>query len=146
MRAETLERVPLLVPRLAEVGVQFNLVLAGERSRVAEQRDGDRKRRTWRKRDLRHGTAGRVVISLDDPLAIPEDESLVLYAVIRRQPALGLAEGHRAAAGVEAYTEILRRLHLAIHVIPAFKNVGMIEDCRATGEHELRKPDERAGA
>ena len=145
-KLETLERVPFLVARLAEVGVEFDLVLAGERGRVAQQRDGDRKRRTWREGDLRHGTGGRVVISLDDPLAVPEDEGLVLYAIIRRKPALGLAEGHRAAAGVEAHTEILRRLDLAIHVVPVFKNISMVEDRRATGERELRQPDERAGA
>jgi len=86
------------------------------------------------------------VISLDDPLAVPEDEGLVLYAIIRWQPALGLAEGHRAAAGVEAHTKILRRLDLAIHVVPVFKNISMVEDRRATGERELRQPNERAGA
>ena len=93
-KLETLERVPFLVARLAEVGVEFDLVLAGERGRVPQQRYGDRKRRTWRQGDLRHGTGGRVVISLDNPLAVAEDEVLVLYAIIRRKPTLGLPEGH----------------------------------------------------
>src|SRR5580700_5189368 len=62
----TLERVPFLVARLAEMSVEFDLGLAGERGRVAQERDRDRKRRTWREDDLRHGTGGCVVIGLDD--------------------------------------------------------------------------------
>jgi len=61
------------------------------------------------------------VIGLDDTLTVPEDERLVLYAIVRRQAALGLAQGHRATAGVEAHAEIFRRLDLAIHFVPAFK-------------------------
>src|SRR6202022_1183239 len=47
---------------------------------------------------------------------------------------------------MEAHTEILRRLDLAIHVVPVLKNISMIEDRRTTGKSQLRQPDERAGA
>ena len=86
------------------------------------------------------------MVRLDHPLAILQDEGLVFYAIVRRQAALGLAEGHRAAAGMEAHAEFLCGLDLAIHIIPAFKNIRVIEDRRATGEGELRQPDERAGS
>ena len=86
------------------------------------------------------------MIGLDNTIAILEDKGLVLYAIVRRQPALGLAEGHRAAAGVEAHTEILRGLNLAIQVVPVFENISVVEDRRTTGKRELRQPDERAGA
>ena len=89
---------------------------------------------------------GRVVISLDDTLAVPEDKGLVLDAIVRRQPALRLAEGHRAAAGVEAHAEILRGLDLAIQVVPVFENISVVEDRRTTGKREFPQPDERASA
>ena len=126
--------------------MEFDLVLAGERGRVAQQRDGHRKRRTRRESDLGHRTRRCVVIGLDDTLTVSEDKRLVFHTVVRRQTAFGLAEGHRAAAGVEAHTEILRRLDLAIHVVSVFENIGVVEDRRATGQRQLRQPDERAGA
>ena len=86
------------------------------------------------------------MISLDDTLAVLEDKRFVLYAIIRWQPALGLAEGHRAPASVEAYTEILRGLDLAIQVVPVFEHISVIEYRRATGKREFSQSNQRASA
>ena len=86
------------------------------------------------------------MIGFDDTLAVPENEGFVLYAIVRRQAPLGLAEGHRAATGVEPHPEILRSRDLAIHVVSVFENIGVVKDRRATGERELRQSDERARA
>src|ERR1700733_710126 len=86
------------------------------------------------------------MISLDDTLAVLEDKRFVLYAIIRWQPALGLAEGHRAPAGVEAYTEILRSLDLAVHVVAVFEHISVIENRRTARKREFSQPDQRAGA
>jgi len=134
-KLETLERVPLLVACLRRGGVKFDLVLAGERSRVAQQRDGTENGEHGQG-DLRHGTGRRVVISLDDPLAVPEMKARPL----RNHPAaarLGMAEGHRAAAGVEAHTEILSPPGFGNPRCPVFKNISMVENRRATGERVL---------
>src|SRR6202011_1385376 len=82
----------------------------------------------------------------ENTLTVPEDEGLGRYAPVRRQSGLGLAEGHRAAARVEAHAEILRGLDLAIQVVPVFENISVVEDRRTTGKREFRQPDERAGA
>ena len=129
-------------------------------SRLAERKAGTRQLCTgfpsshteqapqspWSQPFLTPNQRRRIVIGLDDPLAVSEDEGFVLYAIVRRQAALGLPERHRVAAGVEAHAEILRRLDLAIHVVPVFKNIGVVEDRRAARESELRQPHERAGA
>lgn len=86
------------------------------------------------------------MISLDDTLAVLEDKRLVLYAIIRWQPSLGLPEGHRASAGVETYTEILRGLDLAIQVVPVFEHISVIENRRTTGKREFSQSNQRTGA
>jgi hypothetical protein len=86
------------------------------------------------------------MIRLDDTLAVLQDKRLVLYTIIRWQPALGLAERHRAPAGVEAYTEILGGLDLAIHVVPVFEHISVIENRRTAGEREFSQSNQRANA
>ena len=86
------------------------------------------------------------MIALDHPLAVLEDEVLVLDAVVRRQPALGFAERHRAAAGMEAHAQLARRLDLAVDVVAVLEDVAVVEHRGAARLGELGQPDQRAGA
>ena len=47
---------------------------------------------------------------------------------------------------MEAYTEILRSLDLAIEVVPIFEHISVIENRRTTGKREFGQSDQRTGA
>src|ERR1700704_6705795 len=86
------------------------------------------------------------MIFLDDPLAVLEDRRLLLDAIVRRQAALGFAERHRTAAGVEAHAQITRRLDLAVDVVAVLEHIAVVEDGGAAGERQFGQADQRAGA
>src|SRR5712692_3411199 len=103
-------------------------MLPGEGGRLLQQRRRDGEWRAGSQRDLRHRTNGSIVVLLDDALTVLEDERLVLHAIVGRQPALGFAERHRAAAGMKAYAELAGGLDLTVDGIAVLEHVAVVED------------------
>ena len=80
-----------------------------------------------------------------EPLGVREHGVDLLDELVRRQPAVGDAEVHRAARGDEAAAELRRRLHLRLDEpgAAAREDVVMVEDGRAAREHQLGDPGAR---
>ena len=76
------------------------------------------------------------------PLGVGEDRVDVLDERVRRQPAVRLAEVHRAARGDEADAELLRGAHLGLDEArdAAREDVVVVEDRRAARQRQLGQP------
>ena len=74
-----------------------------------------------------------------EPLRVGEHGVELFDERVRRQPALRLAEVHRAARGDDADAELARRAHLRLDepARPARKHVVVVEDGRAARQREL---------
>ena len=86
---------------------------------------------------------GPVLVQLgDEPLGVGEHRVDVLDELVGREPAVGLAEVHRAARGDDPDAELARRLHLGLDQAgpPAREDVVVVEDGRAARERELGEP------
>ena len=110
--AEQLDAEALLVLGLRHVRVQPHAAGAGQLGRLAHQLLRDAERGAGGERDPHHRVGRGVVVLVDRGLAGGEDRVAVLDDLVRRQPAGGAAEVHRAAARVEAQADLARRLDL----------------------------------
>jgi hypothetical protein len=79
-------------------------------------------------------------------IAVGQDEILVLDAVVGRQAALGFAQRHRSAAGMEAHAEIACRADLAVDAVAVLEQIAVVEHGGAARQREFGQADQRAGA
>src|SRR5208283_6012692 len=70
----------------------------------------------------------------------------VLYTIVRRQAAFGLAERHTAPRHDEANADFRRRMDLIIDLAAILEDIGVVEDRRAAGACELCAADNHRGA
>ena len=91
------EHIVLLVFRLAQVGVQADMVLPREHGALPQKFRRDRERRARRERDLPHGTKRRVVIRFNEACGVSHDLIDRLHNRIWRQTAILDGQIHRAA-------------------------------------------------
>ena len=94
---------------------------------------------------MRHRANGSIVVFLDDALTVLEDKRLVLHTIVRRQPASGFAQRHRAAAGMKTHPKLACGLDLTVHVIAVFEHVTMVENSGAAGQSQFSQANQRAG-
>ena len=146
--AERLTAEGVLLERLREVGVQAYPPVARQRGCLAHQLGGDRERRAGCHRDPQHRVGRRVVVAVDGLGRGTERRIPVLDDVVRRQSALGAAEVHRAAAGMEPQPDPaggvdLRREHVAA---VAGEHVVVVGARRAPGAGQPTQAGGRRGA
>ncbi len=75
---------------------------------------GDRERRAWRQGDLDLGAVATFVVAVDKSLAVGQDDLALLYRLLRRQAAIGLAQAHRAAGEHGAHAQFAHCLDLHV--------------------------------
>jgi hypothetical protein len=106
----------LLLQRLGQVGVQAHAVGAGQFRRGAHQVGGDGEGGAGRQHDAQHGVTAVVVVLLNQPPAVFENEGFIFGDAVGGQAALALAQRHGAARGVETHADLLRGADLAVSV------------------------------
>ena len=117
--------------------MQVNAVLAGQDGALAHQLAGHAERRAGRQHDLEHRARLRVVISFDQPLAVGQDVVFAVDHAVGRQPALALAQAHRAARGVQAQAYLPGRLNFIIQARAIGKQVQVIGGGGAARQRQL---------
>ncbi|GAA3039077.1 hypothetical protein GCM10020000_16730 [Streptomyces olivoverticillatus] len=95
----------LLLHGLRAVCVQPYALAAGEHGGLAHQVGGDGEGRAGRDADAQHRVGGRVVVGVDGLFGGGEGGFGALHGEVGGQAAVGGAEVHRAAGGVEADAE-----------------------------------------
>ncbi len=145
--AVELAAVVVLLDRLREVRVERQAEPARERGGLLHQPAGDRERRARRDRELDARARAGLVELPREPLGVREHSVQVLDQLVRRQPAVGLAEIHRAARRDDPDAELTGRLHLGLDepLPPAREDVVVVEHRRATGQRELGEPGASGG-
>ena len=106
--AELLETELFFVFGLSEMRMEMHAVFARQFGGLLHQVRRHGKGRTGREHDLHHRAGSWVMILFDETLGIFEDGIFAIHNGIRRQSALGCAEGHRAARGVQAESDLVR--------------------------------------
>ena len=91
------EHIVLLVFRLAQVGVQADMVLPREDGALPQKLRRDGERRTRRKRDLPHGAERRVMVCFNEAGGVGHDLVDRLHNGVGRQAAVLDGQIHGAA-------------------------------------------------
>ena len=99
--SEAVQAIRLFVASLGQVGMQPNVVTAGQSGGRAHQLRRHGKGRARRQRDPQHGARRGVVILADQPLAIRQDPAFALHHRIGWQSAFTAAHAHASARGME---------------------------------------------
>ena len=133
------EHVVFLVLRLAQVGVQADVVLPGEDRALPQQLRGDRERRAGRERELPHGAEGGIVIGLDEAGGILHNFIHRLHHGIGRQTAVLDRQVHRPARAVHPDAKLRGRFKLRADQIARARgeDVVMVKAGRAAVLHEF---------
>ncbi len=136
--------VRLLLDGLRQVRVQSEAQSARKLRRLRHQPLRDGEGRARRDDDLRP-RAGPFFVEREEAFGVGEHRVQVLHEVVRRQAALRLAHVHRAARGDDPDSELASRLDLGLDEAraPGWKDVVVVEDRGAPGEHELRQAGAR---
>lgn len=103
---ELLQAELFLIFGLGEMRVQVHAVFAREFGGLSHQFGCDAERRTRREDDLHHGAGSWIVVLLDETLRVFEDGVFAVHHAVGRESAFGFAEGHRAARGVQAESDL----------------------------------------
>ncbi len=111
---EFLQAELFLVFGLGQMSMQMDAIFTRQFGGLLHQVAGDAEGRARRQDDLHERAGFGVMIFLDQPLGILQDGVFAVHNGIRRKSALGLAEGHRAARGLDAQSDLLRRGDLII--------------------------------
>ena len=106
--AETLQGVPLLVPRLAQVGVEPDAILPGQDGALPQEFGADGEGEHGGQHHLTHGALRGVVVGLNDPGGVPHDLVHRLDHAVRRQAAVLAAQVHAAPGADHADAQLLR--------------------------------------
>ncbi len=124
---------------LGEVRVEGQAEAACELGRLRHQSLRHRERRARRDGDLHARARAGLVQLADEPLGVRENRVDVLDELVGREPAVRVAEVHRAARGDDADADLARRLHLRLDQARAAarEDVVVVEDGRAAREREL---------
>src|SRR5579883_603101 len=103
--AETSEAIVVLVPGLAEMGMEAAAMLGRERRGRGHDRFRHVERRAGRERDLAERTLRRIVKQVQDALAISENDVVVLHESLVRDAALARRQIERAARQRDSHAE-----------------------------------------
>ena len=102
------QRPALLVPGLAQVGVEPHAVLPGQNRALPQQLRADGEGGAGGQSHLMHGAGAGVVIDLNHPGGVPQNFVHRLYHAVRRQAAILTAQVHAAPGGKHPHTQLLR--------------------------------------
>ena len=134
---ELLQAELFLVFGLGQMGVQVNAIFTRQLGGLLHQVAGHAEGRARRQDDLHHRTGFGIVIFLDQPLGILQDGVFAVHHGIRRQSALRFAQGHRAARGLDAQSDLLRRGDLVVQLGAVGEEIEMVGGGGAARKRQL---------
>ena len=137
--------VRLVLGGLSEVGVAADAVSARQLDALAHHPRGDGEGRSGRQVDARHRARLRVVIGLDQALAIGQDVVFLLDLIVRRDAALALPHRAAAAQQVEADAGVAGRLDAGVEADVVDLEVMMVRRRRAARQQQLGVIEQRRG-
>ena len=136
-QAEALQAEVFFVEGFGKVSVQAHVECVGQfrAGRHDLRRDGKRRAGCQCNLDLR-AVAALVVLG-DQPLAVGENHFTLLHSLLRRQPAVGFAQAHRATGKHRAHTQFANALDLHINgVFQTFGKQVMVISRRCTARQQ----------
>ena len=140
---EGFERPGDVLGVLGQMGVQPDILVLGQRRRVAHQLAGDRERRARSDADPDHRALGRIVERVDHPDAIVDDVGLALDQAVGRQAAVAFADAHRAASRVEPQAHRRGRLDGVLEPDAVGVEIEVVGARPAARQGELRQTELR---
>ncbi|VVO45018.1 hypothetical protein PS723_06491 [Pseudomonas fluorescens] len=114
-QAETLQAEVFFVEGFGEMGVQAHVELVGQFRTGRHDLWGNGKRRAGRQGNLDLRAIATFVVFGDQALAVGENHFTLLHGLLRRQPAVGFTQTHRAAGEHRAHAQFAHALDLYIN-------------------------------
>ena len=139
-----LQAVGVLVLRFGQVRMRVHAIAARHRHTFAHQVGRNREGRAGREHHAQHTEALGVVVFLNQAARVAQNRRLVLDHAVGWQATLAFTHRHRAARGVEAKAQRLRRRDLVVEARTIRPDVGMIAGGGAARKHQLGNRNLRA--